>query len=131
MTNQAAQPPQRMRQCQPYGTVSPGVDEVILDVVTQAVTRLVELLERRPSLFGELGDASSPGRPRRGALAALLADPDVRAACTVHLSVEDAVELATEIIDAATPEPSPGRARSAVSGSTHDKTTDHTRKATR
>lgn len=129
MTNRAAQAPE---QRQPYGAVRPGPDGVILDVVDAALTRLVELLDRRPFLIAELYDAANArGQDRRRRITALLADAHVRAACTVHLSVEDAVELAAEIIDAATPEPSPGRARGAVGGRAHDKTTDHTRKAPR
>lgn len=128
MTNRAPQP---LRQCQPYGAVRPSDGEVILDVGDAALTRIVELIDRRPHLLATLADAANHRRlSRHAALMELLADPDIRQATTVHLSVEDAVELATEIIAAATPAPSPGRAR-AVGGRAHDETTDQERKAAR
>lgn len=106
---------------------------MLLDVVDAALTRLVELLERRPQLLGSLASASHSasnvtsraGRYRLDALLELRADPHVRDACTVHLSLEDAVQLATEIIAAASPDHSPGRSRVSVSGRGKNETTDH------
>jgi hypothetical protein len=130
MTNRSPQP---SATCQPYGMVRAGSGEVVVDVADAAVTRLLELLERRPSLFGPLGRASGHGgsRGRHAAIVELLADPDVRGACTVHLSVEDAVQLATEIIAAATPNHSPGLARISVGGRGKNETTDHVGKDAR
>jgi hypothetical protein len=68
---------------------------------------------------------------RHRAIIALRDDRSIRDACTVHLSVEDAVQLATEIIAAATPNHSPGLARISVGGRGKNETTDHVGKDAR
>lgn len=86
----------------PYGVARHDPDGVVIDVTDAAITRLVELLNRRPSILADLADAAS-GRHRHDALAALLHDPAVREAATCRLSVADAVDLAASVIAAAAP----------------------------
>lgn len=123
MTNRSSPPPPPAPL---HGTVRPDDGEILVDVTDAALTRLVELIRWHPGLLGALARASGHSGPARlGVVLDLRADPDVRAACTVRLSREDAAELAAElaaaIIAAATspvgaatdretdPLPSPGR----------------------
>jgi hypothetical protein len=105
MTDRPTPPPSPI-----YGVARPDRGDVVIDVSDAAISRLVELLLRRPSLLGTLGDACAPtGRRRHLAIAALRADRDVRATCTVRLEVGVAVDLAASIIAAAAPDVAPSR----------------------
>jgi hypothetical protein len=97
-----------------YGVApSPG-GGVDLDVTDAALTRLVDLLDTHPHVFARLAVATDPqarGARRQVAVAALRADRNLRAACLVHLDVDDAVALATDLITAASTTPPRPRRR--------------------
>lgn len=94
-----------------YGVVRADAGTVVIDTADAALARLVEILDRRPSLLASLADASyHAGTYRPSALASLRADPDVRAAFSMRLDVDDATRLATAIITAASTPGSPGPA---------------------
>lgn len=95
-----------------YGVVRALDGDVVIDTADAALARLVELLTRRPHLLGTLADASNPDSShRRAAVAELREDLDVHASCVVRLGVPDAVQLAAQIITAASPDNPNGAGR--------------------